>query len=140
MNCDAPLLPGIFAGRGRIVAKGRAVGGPGCGWSATLLDRLRHIEVLIFANNDVVAARVDCVAAVDGNPSIALATNYLHTAHNSPAIEEAIVQAAFCQPVRLLIVQVGFTEQLARKKAGTIKTLQTRASGTAAGGGVRDNP
>jgi hypothetical protein len=110
LDGDAPLLQRIFASWGRIVAKGRAVGGLRCGRSAALLDRLRNIEVLIFANNDVVAARVDCVATVNGDPSIALTTNHLHAAHNSPAKEVTIVQAALCEPVRLLIVQVRFTQ------------------------------
>ena len=116
---DAPSLRGSLAVRRRSGSQGRAIAGLFAGRAASL-DSLDDVEGLVRANDDVVAAGIDGIAGFYGNPAVALTAQYLDATDNSPAVQEAIVQTAFGQPVGLLVVEVGFGEQLARKIASAV--------------------
>jgi hypothetical protein len=127
---DAPFLNHVLARDGRIGPQWRAI--RGLLRLTAGLNSLQHVERLSLAHDDVVAARVKRVACVDIDPAIAIAARHLQTADDAPPMQVAIVQPALGQPVGLLIVQIGFGEQLPRKEARPIQALKAGARATAA--------
>jgi len=100
-------------------------------WRAAGLDRLDNVEWLIAANDDVVAAGVDGITGLHGDPTITIAANYLHAAHDARSVEEAVVQTTFGKPIGLLVIEVRFGEQLPGEKARAVEALQAGTNGTA---------
>ena len=103
-NRHAPCLLGVLA-RGRWrVSQRRAI--RRFGRSAARLDCFDHVERLVLAHDDVVAAWINGVPRFHGDPAVAFRAHDLQSAHDAPAVKVPVVQPVLRQPVGLLVIEI----------------------------------
>src|SRR5262249_18350263 len=122
---DAPLLFRVLAAVGRGVAQRGAVGR--LGGCAAGLDGFDDVERGVLAHDDVVPAGIERVAGLHGDPAVAVAAYHLQPADHAPTVQVAVVQPVFGEQVGLLVVEIGFGEELPGEEAGSLQALETGA-------------
>ena len=95
---------------------------------AALVDSRAHVERIIFANDDVVAARIDGIALFDGYPTFAFVAEDLQPADSSPTVQITIMQFVFLDDVVIERSQVFLGQELASEKARAAEAFQAAAN------------
>jgi len=88
------------------------------------LDRLEQVEPLFRANDNVIAARVNCVTGFDNDLAVTIAAYHFQATDRAHAVEITVVQALLREHVINFAVQLGFTDQLSRKKSRALQAIQ----------------
>jgi len=103
---------------------------------AQVANRLDQVEGSVLADDDVFAARIEGVTLLYGDEAIAVIANHFQSAHDTPAVEVAIVEAIFCPNIILCAVEFGFGEKLAGEEARAFQAFQAQAGWAATGAGM----
>jgi len=96
-----------------------------------LTDQIAYVHRRVFADNDVLAARTQGVPGLDDHTfGVAGLTHHIESAHDSVAVEKAVVEFVLRNDVMIQPVEILVGEKLAGKETGSAKTLQTSTSRT----------
>jgi hypothetical protein len=91
---------------------------------AASLDCLEQVEPLFAADDNVIAARINRVTGFDDDLAVTVTAYYFQATDSAYAVEIPVVQALLREHVINFAVQLGFTDQLSRKKARALQAIQ----------------
>jgi len=99
---------------------------------ATRFDGLEQVEPLFRANDNVIAARVNCVTGFNDDLAVTVTANNFQATDCTYAVEITVMQTLLREHVINFAVQLGFTNQLSRKKPRALQAIQAGACRTRA--------
>ena len=95
---------------------------------AAALDKIAHVDDIVGAQNDVIAARAQSVAGRDGDlPFAGMAKNF-QAADDAPTVQVAVVQFVFLDDVVIEAVEILFGQQLAGEESRPAQAFESSAS------------
>jgi hypothetical protein len=95
----------------------------------TLLNELADIDGLVLADDDVFAARAECISRPDGDEVVARIADHLEAAHHARPHEVPVVQLVLRDDVVVEPVEIILCQELPREEAGTAYAFQSPARG-----------
>jgi hypothetical protein len=131
LDGDAPALFHTFASTVYVLLIG--IAGPFLATRlAAFVNGGLNVEDGGFAENNIVAARIDGVAGPDFDGTLAIVADNFEPTDNTWTVKEAVVQAVLREDVILEAVEIEICETLPREEARAFEALKADARRAAA--------